>query len=100
MLKTKEAKLLKKAKSGDLDSYKILSREGLELGVTIANKYKSDGDLGKLILAGYHGWELAFEKYKPAKYRLSTYAAWWIRAAIHEEITGESITSQAKKEKS
>jgi len=95
--KNQEFKLVKQAKNGDIEAYAVLVKDALRLVTAVVKKYEKDGDWSKLVLAGFYGWQLAFKKFDSIEYKFSTYAVWWIRAAIIERLTGESIPDQVKK---
>lgn len=72
----------------DLEAAHKLVSSHLKLVVKIAMKYKSYGlPVTELVSEGNIGLMQAVKKYDPdLGYRLSTYAMWWIKAAIQEYI--------------
>jgi len=73
---------------GDVDAAHRLVTSHLRLVAKIAFKYKGYGlPMGELIAEGNIGMMQAVKRFDPEKgFRLSTYAIWWIRAAIQEYI--------------
>lgn len=71
-------------RTGDLDLLERLVRAHLRLVVKIAKEYKRPGlDLSDLIQEGNLGLLRALKTYDPERgIRLSTYAAFWIRALV------------------
>ncbi|MDP4708904.1 MAG: RNA polymerase sigma factor RpoH [Rickettsiaceae bacterium] len=72
----------------DLDAAHKLVTSHLKLVVKIAMKYKNYGlPVAELVSEGNIGLMQAVKKYDPELgYRLSTYAMWWIKAAIQEYV--------------
>jgi RNA polymerase sigma-32 factor len=73
---------------GDLNAANKLATSHLKLVSKIAMKYKSNGvAMADLISEGNIGLMKAISKFDPDRdLRLSTYAMWWIRAAIFDYI--------------
>jgi RNA polymerase sigma-32 factor len=73
---------------GDVAAAHRLVTSHLRLVAKIAFKYKGYGlPMGELIAEGNIGMMQAVKRFDPAKgFRLSTYAIWWIKAAIQEYI--------------
>jgi RNA polymerase sigma-32 factor len=73
---------------GDIDAAHRLVTSHLRLVAKIAFKYRGYGlPVGELIAEGNIGMMQAVKRFDPAKgFRLSTYAIWWIKAAIQEYI--------------
>lgn len=73
---------------GDIDAAHRLVTSHLRLVAKIAFKFKSYGlPIGDLIAEGNIGMMQAVKRFEPDKgFRLSTYAIWWIKAAIQEYI--------------
>lgn len=73
---------------GDVDAAHKLVTSHLRLVAKIAFKYKGYGlPMGDLIAEGNIGMMQAVKRFDPDKgFRLSTYAMWWIKAAIQEYI--------------
>lgn len=73
---------------GDVDAAHRLVTSHLRLVAKIAFKYRGYGlPLGDLIAEGNIGMMQAVKRFDPDKgFRLSTYAIWWIKAAIQEYI--------------
>ncbi|MBL8643262.1 MAG: RNA polymerase factor sigma-32 [Rhodospirillaceae bacterium] len=69
---------------GDVKAYNALIESHLRLVPKIAQKYTGYGiDVSELISEGNLGLIHSVEKFKPEKgFRFSTYARWWIKAAI------------------
>lgn len=72
----------------DQSAYHKLVNSHMRLVISIASKYKGYGfPVNDLIQEGSIGLMRAIEKFEPEKgFRLSTYASWWIRATIQEQI--------------
>jgi RNA polymerase sigma-32 factor len=73
---------------GDMEAAHRLVTSHLRLVAKIAFKYRGYGlPMGELIAEGNIGMMQAVKRFDPEKgFRLSTYAIWWIRAAIQEYI--------------
>jgi RNA polymerase sigma-32 factor len=73
---------------GDLDAAHRLVTSHLRLVAKIATRYRGYGlPLSDLLSEGSVGLMKAVKKFEPERgFRLSTYAMWWIRAAITEYI--------------
>lgn len=73
---------------GDMAAAHRLVTSHLRLVAKIAFRYRGYGlPMGELIAEGNIGMMQAVKRFKPDKgFRLSTYAMWWIRAAIQEYI--------------
>ncbi|MCW5700207.1 MAG: RNA polymerase factor sigma-32, partial [Rhodospirillales bacterium] len=88
-----EAELVRRWREhGDRAALDRLVGSYQRLVVKIAGKYSSPGlPLGDLISEGNIGLLQAVEKYEVERgYRLSTYAVWWIRAAITDYVVRSS----------
>jgi RNA polymerase sigma-32 factor len=74
--------------TGDIDAAHRLVTSHLRLVAKIAFKYRGYGlPMGDVIAEGNIGMMQAVKRFDPNKgFRLSTYAMWWIRAAIQEYI--------------
>ncbi len=84
-----EQKLAKRwAEHQDVEAAHQLVTSHLRLVAKIAFKYRGYGlPMADLIAEGNIGMMQAVKRFEPAKgFRLSTYAMWWIRAAIQEYI--------------
>lgn len=84
-----EYKLAKKWRDeGDQDAVKRLVNSHLRLVTKIASGYRGYGlPLSELVAEGNIGMMQALKHYDPERgFRLSTYAMWWIKAAIQEYI--------------
>lgn len=90
MLEKNEEYMLAKAwvDHGDSDSAHKLVTSHLRLVAKIAMGYRGYGlPVGELISEGNVGMMQAVKKFDPERgFRLSTYAMWWIKAAIQEYI--------------
>jgi RNA polymerase sigma-32 factor len=73
---------------GDIEAAHRLVTSHLRLVAKIAFKYRGYGlPIGELIAEGNIGMMQAVKRYDPDKgFRLSTYAIWWIKAAIQEYV--------------
>ncbi len=84
-----EAELSKRWREhGDIKAAHRLVTSHLRLVAKIAFRYRGYGlPMGELIAEGNIGMMQAVKRFEPEKgFRLSTYAMWWIRAAIQEYI--------------
>jgi len=72
----------------DVAAYHRLVTSHLRLVTKIAMSYRGYGlPVGDMVNEGTIGLMQAVERFDPDRgFRLSTYAMWWIRAAIHEHI--------------
>jgi RNA polymerase sigma-32 factor len=72
----------------DIEAAQRLVTSHLKLVVKIAYKFKGYGlPLGELISEGNFGLMQAVKRFNPdLGYRLSTYATWWIKAAMQEYV--------------
>lgn len=90
MLEFKEEQDLSRRwrESGDIEAAHRLVTSHLRLVAKIAFKYRGYGlPVGDLIAEGNIGMMQAVKRFDPDKgFRLSTYAIWWIKAAIQEYI--------------
>ena len=79
---------------GDESSRKRMIESNLRLVVKIARRYNNRGlPLLDLIEEGNLGLIRAVEKFDPERgFRLSTYAAWWIRQTIERAIMNQTRT--------
>lgn len=85
LTETEEKELVQRWKStGDRKALDKLIESHLRLVPRIARKYSGYGiNVGDLISEGHIGLMQSIERFKPEKgFRFSTYARWWIRAAI------------------
>jgi len=90
MLEEQEEYMLAKSwrERGDVDAAHRLITSHLRLVAKIAMGYRGYGlPVGELIAEGNIGLMQAVKRFEPErKFRLATYAMWWIRAAIQEYI--------------
>ena len=90
MLEPKEELELSRAwrDNGDVSAAHRLVTSHLRLVAKIAFRYRGYGlPVGELIAEGNIGMMQAIKRFDPEKgFRLSTYAIWWIKAAIQEYI--------------
>jgi RNA polymerase sigma-32 factor len=90
MLEPQEEFMLAKSwrEDGDLDAAHRLVTSHLRLVVKVAMGYRNYGlPIAEVISEGNVGLMLAVKRFEPDKgFRLTTYAMWWIRAAIQEYI--------------
>ncbi|MGB3456172.1 MAG: RNA polymerase sigma factor RpoH [Litorimonas sp.] len=87
--KNQEFMLAKRwAEDGDTDAAEQMVTSHLRLVAKIAMGYRGYGlPIGEVISEGNVGLMQAVKKFDPDKgFRLSTYAMWWIRAAIQEYV--------------
>jgi len=89
-----EIKLARRIKRGDKEARAIMIRSNLRLVVKIARDYSNFGlPLLDLISEGNIGLMKAVERFDPKKGgKLSTYAAWWIKQSIKQDLTKKSRT--------
>ena len=90
MLDRQEEYMLAKRwrEDGDRDAEQKPVNSHLRLVAKIAKDYRGYGlPIADLISEGHVGLMQAVERFEPEKgFRFSTYAVWWIKAAIHEYI--------------
>jgi RNA polymerase sigma-32 factor len=90
MLDRQEEYMLAKRwrKDGDRDAAQKLVTSHLRLVAKIAKDYRGyDLPIADLISEGHVGLMQAAERFEPERgFRFTTYAVWWIKAAIHEYI--------------
>jgi RNA polymerase sigma-32 factor len=90
MLEPHEERMLAKRwrDHGDHEAAHKLVNSHLRLVAKIARRYRSYGlPISDVISEGNVGLMQAVQRFRPEKgFRFSTYAVWWIRAAIHEYI--------------
>jgi RNA polymerase sigma-32 factor len=86
--RSREQELLKKLKDGDNGAAHELVASHLRFVLHIARRYKSHGHpLTDLVQEGTVGLMEALKRFNPEQgTRLSTYAMWWIRAAIQDYV--------------
>ena len=86
MLDPQEERMLAKCwrEGGDLDAAHRLITSHLRLVAKIARGYRGYGlPLADMISEGHIGLLQAIERFEPERgFRFSTYAVWWIKAAI------------------
>lgn len=77
---------VRRREQGDAEAGQLLAQSYLRLVVKVAVGYKGyNVPLSDLIAEGNIGLMQAIERFDPERgFRLSTYAVWWIRAAIHD----------------
>lgn len=87
-----EIALARRIKKGDRDARDQMIKANLRLVVKIARGYEGHGvGLLDLIGEGNIGLIQAVERFDPDRgARLSTYAAWWIKQAIHRAISQQA----------
>lgn len=83
-----ERELARRSQEGDRDAADRLLRAHLGFIESIARKYRRYGvPMNDLVQEGSIGLLQAIRKFDPAAgARLSTYARWWVRAAIQEHV--------------
>ena len=89
-----ERALAMRVREGDHAARDLMIRSNLRLVVKIAFEHVHRGlPLVDLISEGNLGLLTAVEKYDPARRsRLSTYACWWIKQAIHRALISQTRT--------
>jgi RNA polymerase primary sigma factor len=94
LTRAEEIRLAKRMELGDREARQRMIEANLRLVVALAKKYRGQGlDLLDLIQEGSIGLMHAVEKYdwrREAKF--SSYAVWWIRAAIGRALSNTSRT--------
>ena len=85
-----------KIKVGDIEAdlaRERLVQSNLRFVVSIANPFQNKGlSLVELLIAGNNGLQQAAEKYDPSRgYRFISFAVWYIRTSIEQELA--SITT-------
>ena len=89
-----EKELAMNVKKGDINAKKKLISANLRLVVFVVRKYYMTNNgipFEDLIQEGNLGLMKAVEKFDPLKgYKFSTYAIWWIKAAINDAIIDKS----------
>ncbi|KKR05372.1 MAG: RNA polymerase sigma factor RpoD [Candidatus Peregrinibacteria bacterium GW2011_GWC2_39_14] len=88
LTREEEAELAKKAEAGDENARKQIVNANLRFVIKIAFQYKDQGlPLMDVIQAGNIGMIMAAKKFEHERgYRFISYAVWWIRAIITDEI--------------
>jgi RNA polymerase primary sigma factor len=89
-----EIALAKRIKKGDNKAREHMIKANLRLVVKMARNYEDYGlPLLDLINEGNMGLMKAVERFNPKKgAKLSTYASWWIKQAIHRALANQSKT--------
>ena len=92
LTKEEEYCLALKIKDGNIEAKNIFIERNLKLVVSIAKKYRGRGmEFSDLIQEGNIGLIKAIENFDCEKgYKFSTYARWWINAAIREAINSKN----------
>jgi len=90
--KDEEAKIIKKAKNGDRESYEKLINSNLRFVINVAKEYINQGlPLDELVGYGNLGLCKAFEKFDPERgMKFITYAVWWIRQSILQALSEDN----------
>ncbi len=83
-----ESRLARRADAGDVDAARRLISSHLRMVIRIARSYRSSGlPMSDLVQEGTLGLIRAVRRFNPDRgVRLSTYAIWWIRAAIQDYV--------------
>ena len=83
-----ESRLARRADAGDVDATRRLIASHLRIVIRIARSYRSSGlPMSDLVQEGTLGLIRAVRRFNPDRgVRLSTYAIWWIRAAIQDYV--------------
>jgi RNA polymerase primary sigma factor len=94
LTRTEESELARRVQAGDRDARERMITANLRLVVAVAKRYRGQGlDFLDLIQEGSIGLMQAVDRYdwrREAKF--STYAVWWIRAAIGQALSNTSRT--------
>ncbi len=83
-----EDEIIKRIENGDNDARQLLITNNLRFVITVAKQYLNHGaKLPDLISDGNLGLVLAAQKYDPSTgFKFISYAVWWIRAKILENL--------------
>ena len=83
-----ERDLARRAEAGDIDAGRRLIASHLRVVIKIARAYRGSGlPMSDLVQEGTLGLIHAVRRFNPDRgVRLSTYAMWWIRAAIQDHV--------------
>lgn len=83
-----ERELARRAEAGDVDAGRRLVSSHLRMVIRIARAYRGSGlPMADLVQEGAIGLIHAVRRFNPDKgVRLSTYAMWWVRAAIQDHV--------------
>ena len=83
-----EKDLARRAEAGDIDAGRRLIASHLRVVIKIARAYRGSGlPMSDLVQEGTLGLIHAVRRFNPDRgVRLSTYAMWWIRAAIQDHV--------------
>ena len=83
-----ERELARRAEAGDIDAGRRLIVSHLRFVIKIARAYRGSGlPMSDLVQEGTLGLIQAVRRFNPDRgVRLSTYAMWWIRAAIQDHV--------------
>lgn len=83
-----ECELARRAEAGDVDAGRRLVTTHLRLVIKIARAYRGSGlPMADLVQEGAIGLIQAVRRFNPDRgVRLSTYAMWWVRAAIQDHV--------------
>jgi RNA polymerase primary sigma factor len=86
--KDQEDALIRQYQSGDLNALKEILKYNICFVVSVADNYQNKGlDMPELIAHGTHGLVEAAKSFDESKgVRFLSYAIWWIRQSIIEEI--------------
>lgn len=101
LTRDEEKDLIQRATEGDKKAQDKLVVSNLRYVVSVANKFKNyNVPLMDLIEAGNLGLIKAAQMVKPSETRFITYATWWIKAFMQEEIrnTGLSVRLPGNKQ--
>jgi RNA polymerase sigma-32 factor len=83
-----EQRLVRRADAGDAEAQRRLVASHLRLVIKIARSYRDSGlPMSDLVQEGTIGLIRAVRRFNPDRgVRLSTYAMWWVRAAIQDHV--------------
>lgn len=84
-----EVELAERSKNGDIEAQNKLVKANLRFVVSVAKQYQRGWiDLNDLIQAGNLGIIEAAKRYDPTRgFKFITYAVWWIRQKVAEEVS-------------